>query len=518
MKFKDLTKSDIRFIAKTHSDSSMPWMQKMVTLTEHFSKSERCIRYWIKKLGLNGKAETKSEHFEKAQQKKHDKTKKRFIVSWAQSNTPVLKPFLKNMECYAKFINAEILIIAGRYSNRLETLKKDTKEYWVDDVLPYLDANRHDVHKYMSIMSDVKVSATSQNVLTGMQGMSGVNSCIFGSPRVQMTVVPALPGQRPKLMLTSGAVTKRNYTDSRLGQLSSFHHTFGFCIVEIKNEEVHFVRQITATENGSFSDLIYNIDNGKVTKNSSIAGIVLGDYHIGEHDEIVIKNTLKLLKTLKPESVVVGDVFDGHSVNHHEAHDPFIQFKNEMNGSNSIKSEVDAMLTELKKFEQYKVVITRGNHDYWLDRYLKETDWRKAATPKNSLEYMNYSAAILSGEAEMGIVPWLIKKRFPHFITLDDADSYIINGFECGMHGSIGINGAKPSINGFRSLNTKLVIGHSHSPKRFENVLQVGTSSKLNMKYAKGPSSWLQSHVILYKNKKAGHIFFTDGEFTTFKY
>jgi hypothetical protein len=41
---------------------------------------------------------------------------------------------------YANFLNAEILVIAGRYSNRMETLLKNTKESWVDDISPYLAA------------------------------------------------------------------------------------------------------------------------------------------------------------------------------------------------------------------------------------------------------------------------------------------------------------------------------------------------------------------------------------------
>jgi hypothetical protein len=67
-------------------------------------------------------------------------------------------------------------------------------------------------------------------------------------------------------------------------------------------------------------------------------------------------------------------------------------------------------------------------------------------------------------------------------------------------------------------LNTKIVVGHYHSPGRKDGALAVGTSTHLRVGYNEGPSSWLQSHVIIHNDGRAQHINFIDGEFTTFKY
>ena len=80
-------------------------------------------------------------------------------------------------------------------------------------------------------------------------------------------------------------------------------------------------------------------------------------------------------------------------------------------------------------------------------------------------------------------------------------------------HGS---NGSRGSLLQFRKLNTKIIVGHYHSPGRKDGAIAVGTSTKLRVGYNQGPSSWLQSHVIIHKDGKAQHINFINGEYTTF--
>jgi hypothetical protein len=251
-------------------------------------------------------------------------------------------------------------------------------------------ANRHDIHKYVSVMSDLKIQPTAVNPMSGLEGMSGINSCIFGSPKVQMEMIPVLEGGKPKQMITTGAVTKMNYTDSKSGKKGEFHHTFGFVIVEIKDKEVFFSRQITANDKtGAFSDLYYHVNNGEVTRLKEISAIVLGDIHYGQHDQAVIDKTFELLDVVKPEHVVLHDIFDGSSISHHEMKDPFLQFGKEVLGTNSVEKEINAMMSGLKSFEKFKnVVIVRSNHDDFLDRWLKNEDWKKQPTTKNSLVSM----------------------------------------------------------------------------------------------------------------------------------
>jgi hypothetical protein len=370
-------------------------------------------------------------------------------------------------------------------------------------------------------MSDIKIQPTAVDPMTGLQGMTGINSCVFGSPKVHLETVPVLEGNLPKMMMTTGACTVSNYTDSKSGKKGEFHHTLGFVVVEIKDSNTFFARQVTATDDGNFTDLYnrveYNDDteSSEISEVTSVAAAILGDLHYGQHDQRVINKTLDLFKKLHPENVILHDVFDGLSINHHEINDPFIQYHREQDGSNSLRKEVDAMLVGLEDFRDYNVAIVRSNHDDFLDRWLKTTDWRKAATIKNSLEYMEYSSLLLRGVAPNGVIPYLINERFPSFKTLGRSDSLVVNGWELAQHGDVGSNGSRGSLLQFRKLNTKIVVGHYHSPGRKDGALAVGTSTKLRVNYNVGPSGWLQSHVIIHHDGKAQHINFIKGEFTT---
>ena len=407
-------------------------------------------------------------------------------------------------------------------------------------------------------MSDVKIQPTADCPMTGLRGMSGINSCIFGSPKVQMETIPVLNNCKPKVMLTTGACTVQNYTDSKAGKKGEFHHTLGFVVVEIKDNETFFVRQVTADENGDFIDL-YNevnfegelkevnfktttekiswieanfgtkptqwIGKSKVNRIKEIEACILGDIHYGNEDKNVLNKTFELLNKLNPKHVVLHDIFDGSSISHHDIKDPFTQYRKEVRNTNSVKKEIDYMLDQLSKFEKYNnIVIVRSNHDDFLDRWLKNEDWKKQPTTKNSIEYMKFSQMLLEQYAEAnsladikGIIPTLINEKFPNFITLKANDSYIVKGWELAQHGHIGAHGSKGSLNQFKNLNTKVIVGHSHTPGRKDGAISVGTSTQLRIGYNLGPSAWLQSHVIIHKNGKAQHINFIDGDFTTMK-
>ena len=556
MRFKELTQDDKDFFKKTYLDKNYKWDQRISILMEYAGVSRRTIQKWLSKLNLTTYVEEESPELLKAKERKFDKKKKRFIITWAQNNTPIHEKFLNNIEKYADHINASIHIIAGRYKNPTSVFTDSKKDVWHERVVKYLDAARHDVHEYLSIMSDVKIQPTAVNPMTGLQGMSGINSCVFGSPKAQFTTIPVLEGCKPKAMVTTGACTVSNYTDSKSGKKGEFHHTLGFVVVEIKDEETFFMRQVTALEDGSFSDLYHNVSfvgkeepivfdtktdeinwsksnfgadpvslSGKsvVSKIKEIDACVLGDIHYGHEDKEVMDSTFKMLDCIVPKHIILHDVFDGNSISHHQMKDPFVQYRKEVLGTNNLKKEVDYMISELSKFKKFEnVVIVRSNHDDFIDRWLKNTDWKKQPSYINSPEYMKYSQILLeqyASEGEVkGVIPALINEEYPEYITLGRSESYKVNGWELGQHGDVGSGGSRGSLQQFRKLNTKIIVGHYHSPGRLDGALAVGTSSGLRVGYNLGPSGWLQSHVIIHKDGKAQHINFIDGEYTTLKY
>lgn len=562
MKYKNMTSKDKEFFTKVYRDKKLSWDERMQILMDFIGKSERTVRKWAsEKLKISEKIENESPELKEAKKRVHNKGVSRFMITWAQNDTPVSERFFKNMVKHAETINADIHVIAGRYKNPTSVFSDKNHEVWHPSVAKYLDAARHDVHKYVSIMSDVKIQPTAVNPLTGLQGMSGINSCVFGHPKVQMEMIPVLESAKPKMMLTTGACTVNNYTDSKAGKKGEFHHMLGFVIVEIEDDETYHMRQVTAEDDGSFTDLYYNykfvgelkpikfdnsidklhwLDNNcgaepfewvgesVVNRVDEIEACVLGDLHYGHHDPKVLKKTFKLLKKLKPKHVILHDVFDGYSISHHAMKDPFIQYGKEVHGTNDLKKEINELINGLKPFSKFdNVVIVRSNHDDFLDRWLKNGDWKKQPTYKNSPLYMEYSGILLSQHAETpdnvkGVIPELINREYPDFITLGRGDSYKILDWEVGQHGDEGSNGSRGSLQQFRKLNTKIIVGHYHSPGRKDGAISVGTTTKLRVGYNSGPSSWLQSHVIIHKDAKTQHINFVRNKsgkvcFTTFK-
>lgn len=526
MKFKDLTSEQISEANRIYWDSQTPWDERMIKLMKLFGKSERTVRKWCSEK-LNFKRDTptaESEQYVQAQKRCFDKSKKYYIFTWAQNNTPVHTRFFNNLKAYSDFLGADIHVIPGRYKNPTSVFNKNDSEneFWHGDLVPYLDATRNCINDNITLFGDIKIQPTATNPLSSLQGLCYTTSCVFGSPKVQLQAVPVLSSQKPRILMTTGACTVKNYTDSKIGKKGEFHHTYGAVIIEVKDEEVVFFRQITAKENGDFNDLYFNVSNSNITRNDSIEAIVYGDLHCGQHDQNLLDITRnKILDKLKPNHIVLHDVFSGISINPHET-DPFIKYGKQMIGDDDLNKEIQIMLEVLGQFkDQKKVVIARSNHDDFLDRWLKNEDWKKQNTLKNSKVYMNLSSMLLDQYAKdpynvKGVVPELITIEYPEYITLGLKDSYVVKGFELSMHGHIGINGSRPSPESFRKLNTKMISAHTHSAYRKDGLIVCGTSTSLRLNYTNGPSSWTQGHTIIDNYGKAQSIIFFNGEFTTF--
>lgn len=465
------------------------------------------------------------EMFINALNRNFNTTKKRFLITWAQSYSDVLLPLWDNMIAYADKINADIHVIAGRYKNPTN-LEKNTKiidsekgfNVWPEILRPYLDANRQNIHKLLTICSDIKVQPTASTPLSGLNGITELESCIIGHPRVHMDSCPVLDGYPNKFLYTTGAITKPDYTDTKAGKKGEFHHQYGFVVVELDGDEVH-VRQIQSDVNGTFYDLFYKVENGIVSNyvESGSDGkltAVLGDLHIGDHDDKATNASFDLMKVLKVKDLVVHDIFNGHSISHHELNDPFIQLRRELNGSNSLKGEIKLVKNFLKQYPEFNFTVVRSNHDDFLDRWLKSNDWRHSP---NRLEFIKYANLLSSGKAFKGIIPYVLEKKFKNLKALGINESFRVLGIECGMHGHLGSNGSRGSYTQFKNLNTKNITAHTHTPRRFDGHSSVGTLTHKRLEYTNGPSSWAQTNILIYPNGKHSHLTLSSKyRFTTF--
>lgn len=473
----------------------------------------RRVSEWAKDGGRTLSPEKQSEQFEEARKHRINTSKKYHIFTSAQNATPIHTNFWQNLKAYAEHLGADLHVVAYRYKNPTSMFVDKDHDWWDTAVVPYLDAARHSVHKYMMVLSDVKTQPTAVNPLSGMRGISGMESCIIGHPKMCLESVPVLNGYPNKLLLTTGACTIPNYTDSAAGKKGEFHHQYGAVVLEIQDDNTFHVRQITADDSGTFHDLWNKVEDGGVTYHPKCKATVLGDLHFGEHDNQAIDASLDLLYNIKPSNVILHDIFSGYSISHHERNNPFIQAAREGDGTVSLEKEMEQMLNWVEVFLPYAPVIPAANHNFFVDRWLQDIDWRKYP---NRQKYIEYASVILNGEAPKGIVAYEVEKRFGNKVKcLDYDDSFRVGSWELGVHGDLGANGSRASINQYKNFNTKMIVGHSHTPARQLGVMSVGTLTKLRLNYNKGASSWLHSNVILHDNDKCQHVNIIKGEYTT---
>lgn len=453
--------------------------------------------------------------FKKAKKRKFDKKKKTFIITYAQNATPVHKGLWKNIEAYAESLGANLHVIAGRYKNptSMWSGNQDSNEWWDSKVTKYLDANRHNIHKHLQVLSDVKVSPTASNPLSGLNGMTGLESCVVGHPRQHLKSLPVLEGYPNKLLLSTGACTKANYTDSKSGKKGEFHHMYGFVIVELDGKNFH-IRQVNADNNGDFYDLFNRVKDGDVMENKDgCEAAVLGDIHIQHNDNIATDISFGLLDIMKPKHTMIHDIIDCESISHWDTLNPFRMMKKEEEGTDNLYQEIRDMIQWSKDRLKYNLVVVRSNHDDFLDRWLQRSDWRRCGNRKLYLEAAN----ILANECvaqKKGVIPYYLESEFGDKIkTLGLDDSYRVLGWELGMHGHIGANGSRGGANQFKAMNTKTITGHTHQPTKIDGHMSVGTLTHLRVGYNKGLSSWMQTNVLIYPDGKAQHIHIVNNKY-----
>lgn len=500
------TSAELNFIIEKHN--TLPSEDRDKAIAEKFGVSQRTSRKWIEELGLSEPKVINKSPFIKDAEQRILKDSKYYLITCAQNATPIHQNFFDNLKEYADFLGAEIHIIPIRYKNPTSvwTDKQASDDWWATDTIPYLDLKRHSLHKNLQLLSDIKIQPTASLPLNGLEGFTAYQSCIVGHPKMQLKSCPVLAGEHRKVMLTTGSCTIENYINSKAGKRGEFHHVIGFVIVEIKDNDVFYIRQVMADDNGDFIDYCHSVKDGNVSKINQIEGIRVGDIHVANRCNEKLETTVHLIEKLNPKKVVIDDIYDGERVNHHIKDDFVTRFKMLQSNRYIIQEEIDEMIEWLDWFKGYtdkvgaELVITKANHDNFLDRFINRADWRKDL--HNAQTIIELQRIALSQECDNGIIPYLINQKYPDIKCLRYNESYKIGEVENSQHGDIGANGARGGINQFKNYSTKMCTAHCHSIFRIDGVVTVGTSTKLDMDYVKGASSWGWCDVIFHENGK----------------
>lgn len=455
--------------------------------------------------------------------RKFTQDSKVFIITAAQNATPVHKDFWQCLLQAKKALRAELVVGPIRYKNPTSkwTSSQANEEIWPEEVVPYLVNERVKLNSNLVFVGDVKTQPTASEPLTGFESITGCESAIILHTKVQLKSVATPSNKMAKLLLTTGACTVVNYTDSRAGKLGEFHHSLSAVVVEITGKMFHVRHIHFDTKSSSFTDLNTQFKVDKVVGAPRPLALVMGDTHVDFIDPKVKSATEEMIKSLDPENLVFHDLLDGYAVNHHHFGNPFNAFAKRKTGRDNIQAEVNRAIRFVQNITpaRSKAIVVSSNHDDFLRRWVISTDWR--FDPTNADFYLKTAQAMLSStklgpggtEYQSPFPYWFNKanKDRPNLRCLSGSESVVLGGVELGLHGDKGPNGSRGSARNLRRIGVKSIIGHSHSPHISEGCYQVGTSTLLRLEYNGGPSSWLNAHCILYANGKRSLITIVDG-------
>lgn len=450
----------------------------------------------------------------------------RYVITAAQNATPVNTAFFTSLQTYCRVNKAQLVVIPYRYKNPTSMWSKtaENDDWWAPELVPFLLDQRTKLNANLMLLADIKTQPTANSPLQGFESIAGASSAIIGHPKLELTTVPTPQHRTPKILTTTGAVTQRNYLPSKAGTKGAFHHTFGACMVEINGKAFH-MRQLNAVKDGSFMDLDKQYSGAECTSTGGIAALVMGDSHVEFMDPAVAEATFGaggIVKTLKPEFLVWHDVHDFYSRNHHHEGEAFINFVKHHTGSDDVEAMLDKTFEfiDVNTHKGVKNVFVPSNHPDALAKWVKRADWR--SDPRNAKFLLRTALAMLDG-AGMGdtgahticpFVYWAKKKMVgvDQAIFLRRDESFQVQGIELSYHGDAGLNGARGSRKGFSRIGVKVIIGHSHSPGICEGAYQTGLNCRLGLEYSHGPSSWLQTDCLVYKNGKRSLLNIINGE------
>jgi len=428
------------------------------------------------------------------------------IISTIQLSALVNRPFLRNMIAFADEHNVnkiELFVMPGKNKDEgtIATVLMENPRI----ELLFLDKTGKKLNNNLKLY-DTGILASQINPLTGFnKKLHRDYSYLLPSPKVRYMSIPNT-GKYPRFLATTGALTHGNYKmHTAQGRRAELEHEYGFAFIEVKNSRIFNYHPVMALKNGNFNFNREFYRNGK-KEDQQPEALILGDIHVGDTCMKSMKVSVQMIADLKPKRVVLHDLFNGHSINHHERSNNLSKAQLWKQKMHVLEEEVDqcqVFLNDLAyKFPDVQFLVVESNHDLFMKTYISHENF--LADGQNSVfscrlfvemdkckpQPILQTAMELQGKVAKNI-------RF-----LNEDEEYRVKGVGLDYHGHRGMNGARGTSMSFSNNNLMLISAHEHTPKIHPNGMVVGTLTKLKLGYTKGASSWLNANGLLYSSGK----------------
>lgn len=431
------------------------------------------------------------------------KKSKVYIITSAIPSAKTNTKFLAALKKYASHTKGELVV--------LPTVKNKP---WnnVDPSLGELIPSADQLPFYLNdnvLISDYQPNINTKDPISGLDSMvSEMGSMILSGTRhrARMVARTLKANHSPRAMWCTGTISEPYYKDSKSGKSVKHLHTYGALIVEVKNKEHFFVRQLTWDGKG-FYDLDKYVTAKSVKSGQKLKLLNMGDDHALEINPNVKDATKELIKKLSPEIIIHHDTLDCASITHH-AEGKFLT-KAMFDMSLEEEAKITAKyIDEMLSVSKAKHYLVASNHPEHLTRYLNEG--RYLNDRRNHILALELALAKAKGKDPVEVLLSRYSK-LNRFNFLQRKDSLIVGDIEQANHGDEGTNGARatPTQVGI-SYNGKVTSGHTHTAEIgiYNNHVN-GTMTFLSLGYTSdsGASSWINSHTLQYKNKTRSQYF-----------
>lgn len=447
---------------------------------------------------------------------------KRIIYTSVVSKAPVNRAMFAALINYAERRDAIIVVRPINYeTNNLDSILFENERVFIS-----LDGIHLSPFKSLSetqVLSKMIMPNTGQKRI-GKRGQSR----IIGATKAHVDTAATKDNvEVSHEQISSGALTDPFYSgllpvQRRTDSIATNDHFLGAVIVERGEsaDQIHSRHIEFIPEERGFVDLdtFYRAD-GKVEKLRAEA-MVFGDIHVGDTDPEILKTLPEQIKKFRPKRIMLHDLFNGYSINRHEADQMVTLAAKAEAGQLSLKGEIQEVQKFLKWLvsivpEDCEIVVVKSNHDLFLNKWLQSDRWSK--DPYN----VKFGAELFQEMVnENDPLEYAIRKdadfdtKNIRFLKVED--SYKVGPenrmVELGIHGHAGPNGRPASIGTLQEAADRVVVGHMHSNTRRNGIVVVGTFTKKRVGYNKdGSSSWVQSMAVVGANGEIQVLNFDEG-------
>lgn len=438
----------------------------------------------------------------------------------------VFQPGLDATENFLKRHNAKLVILP--MPAHIKALKSQPRHY--DPVFQkYIDsfATEYTFNSHLKAI-DAYINPQQINPITGLRrlkvhkytnnGEQGSEikrfktSLIIAHSKQMLDVVPTGNASHPRIIHSTGAITKPSYLRNRIGMIAQEDHKLGGLIVQIEGG-VFYIRQVQFdVNNGSFIDLgtRYHAD-GSITEERAEA-FKMGDLHPGHEDREALAAMYDLWDIIKPKRIYFEDFFDGASISHHTEKKRLTRAKNPSQ-FRDLPTEIEYAKGVLKEIwdkapKDAKLIATASNHPDHVNQYLERGAYQGDCPANYDI---GHRMVVMELDGKNALQEYLDPEK--RMIWSDCNEDDFIEGVQMNAHGHLGVGGSRGSKQGHELAYGNAMTAHTHVPSIYHDAFTVGHMSKPRHGYNLGPANWILCSGAVYKGGQKQLYMIIKGKF-----